>query len=65
MYIESFDLVINSVSMNNISGKVESICIYGDQNREVMEQLSVCTGIVNKLVIRNSDNCMDWLTADI
>ena len=30
-----------------------------------MEQLSACTGNLKQLNIRNSGNCMDWLTADI
>ena len=73
LYVDNFDLEINSdtaieslryLSMNNISGEVKSVFIKGNQNKEVMEQLSVCTGNVNKLDIRNSNNCMDWLTAD-
>ena len=44
---------------NNIGTKVISIDINGKQNKEVMEQLNVCTGNVKKLDIRNSDNCMD------
>ena len=42
---------LKSVSMNNISGKVKSICIYGDQNREVMEQLSACIYIDDVVMV--------------
>ena len=62
----SFDLQINYHSpiesykplLNNEVGE-------RDQNREVMEQLSDCTGNVKKLTIRNSNNCMDWLNVDV
>ena len=50
---------------NNIGSKVSNIDIRGNQNRAVMEQLSVCTRNVKQLFIRYSYNCMDWLTADI
>ena len=69
-----FDLLINSnITMqswkplleSNTGCKVFSITISGTQNREVMDQLSVCIGNVKQLTIRNSGNCIDWLTADI
>ena len=44
--------------------RVRNVDIYGDQNREVMEQLSACTRNIKQLTIRFS-NCMDWITADI
>ena len=44
---------------------VRNILINGDQISEVMEQLSVCTGNVEKLDLRYSENWMDWLTAKI
>ena len=50
---------------NNIGSKVNGIDISGNQNLEVTEQLSVCTRNVKQLTIRYSNNCMDWLTADI
>ena len=59
--IESYKLLLN----NKVGDKVQSVSIEGDQYREVMEQLSVCTGNVNKLVIRHSENYMDWITADV
>ena len=36
---------------NNMVGKVRSVNIIGNQKREVMEQLSVCTGNVKQLTI--------------
>ena len=59
--IESYKLLLN----NKVGDKVQSVSIEGDQYKEVMEQLSVCTGNVNKLVIRHSENYMDWITADV
>ena len=50
---------------HNIGCSVKSIYIIGNQNREVMEKLSVCTGNVEKLHIEGSDNCFDWLTVNI
>ena len=50
---------------NNMGCKVNSILLIGEQNKDVMEQLSACTGNVKHLYIRNSYNCKDWLTADI
>ena len=49
----------------NILSKVKSIYVEGNQNKDVMEQLSACTENVKTLHLRNSDNCMDWLTVDI
>ena len=45
--------------------KVRSVNIKGNQNREVMEQLSACTGNVEKLHTINSENINSWLSADI
>ena len=58
---ESLNLLID----NNMGGKVNRIDIRGNKNLEVMEQLSACTGNLSHLDIRNSENCMDWLTVDI
>ena len=58
---ESLQLLIDS----NIGGKVSEITVTRNQNREVMEQLSVCTRNVKHLVIHFLNFCMDWLTADI
>ena len=48
-----------------IGNKVRSIVINGNQNNEVMELLSACTGNVKQLTLKYSNNCMEWLTADI
>ena len=70
----SFDLQIIDLSRirsykflidNKVGNKVRSIKITGYQYREVMEQLSACTGNVKQLTISYSDNCMDWLTVDV
>ena len=50
---------------HNIGCYVKNIFIYGNQNREVMEQLSVCTSNVEQLQIDDSDNYFEWLTVDI
>ena len=74
--VNSVDLFINTNSSckvknilprmyNKVKCEIRKIKITGDQNREVMEQLSVCTGNVKQLTISYSKNCMDWLTADI
>ena len=47
---------------NNMGGKVKELIVRRNQNKEVMEQLSVCTGNVKHLSIRFSNHCMDWLT---
>mgnify|MGYP005992446169 CR=1 FL=1 len=44
---------------------IKRLCVRYNQNREVMERLSECTGNVKQLTIKDSSNCMDWLTADI
>ena len=49
----------------NVGSNVEEIIIWRNVNKEVIEQLSICTGNVKQLHIRNSNNCIDWLTADI
>ncbi len=74
LIVEKLDLHIHSMlTLDNckqlleysIVCKVQSIGIEGKQNSEVMEQLSACTGNVKQLAISYSNNCMDWLTADI
>ena len=50
---------------SNLRCKVSSMNIVGDLKKDVMEQLSACTGNVKQLHIRYSNNCKDWLTADI
>ena len=45
--------------------KIRTVNIKGNQNREVMEQLSSCTGNVERLHIINSENINCWLSADI
>ena len=74
LQLDYLDLDINSTitieSLNPLleskkGCKISSITVKGIQNREVMEQLSACTGNVKQLTIRYSKNCMDWLTADI
>ena len=59
--IESFKSLFESNTAHLIS------CIYstGNQNREVMEQLSACTRNVKQLKMHYAHNCMDWLTVDI
>ena len=47
---------------NNMGGKLKELIVRRNQNKEVMEQLSVCTGNVKHLSIRFSNHCMDWLT---
>ena len=56
---------LNPLLESNMEYKVINITIERDQNNEVMEQLSVFTGNVRKLIIQCSNNCMDWLTVDM
>ena len=56
---------LNPLQRSNMGYKVRTLDIVGDVYKDVMEQLSACTGNVKQLTIKNSDNCMDWLTADI
>ena len=67
LYIESYTTIecLNPLLENNMRFQLKDILICGNQNREVMEQLSACTGNVKQLTIRNSINCVDWLTAEI
>ena len=58
---ESLKLLID----NNMGGKVNGIDISGNQNRDVMEQLSACTLNIKQLTISESYNYMDWLTVKI
>ena len=72
--VDSFELYISSeITIESLNQfleenvtyyKFESIYVNGNQNKEVMEQLSAFTGNVRKLSIIYSDNCMDWLTAE-
>ena len=50
---------------SDMVNKVRSVNIKGNQDREVMEQLSSCTVNVERLHNINSDNINSWLTADI
>ena len=75
LQVNNFDLQIHSNTAieefikplleKNLGYKVKTIYVDGNQNREVMEKLSVCTGKVTLLHISQSSNCMEWLTADI
>ena len=74
LIVEKLDLHIHSMLTldnckqlleNSIVCKVQSIEIEGKQNKEVMEQLSACTGNVEKLHTINSENINCWLSADI
>ena len=74
LIVENLDLHIHSMLTldnckqlleNSIVCKVQSIDIEGKQNKEVMEQLSACTGNVEKLHTINSENINCWLSADI
>ena len=56
---------LNPLLERNLGYKVSSIYIVGDPSKKVIEQLSACTGNVKQLTIEYSNNCMDWLTADI
>ena len=49
----------------HVCDRVNSISFEGYHNREVVEQLSICSRSVKQLTIRRFANCMDWLTADI
>ena len=59
--IESLKPLLES----NMGYKVGIIHIMRKQNKEFMEQLSVCTGNVKKLTINYSFNCMDWFVIDV
>ena len=48
-----------------MASNVDEITIWRNVNKDVMEKLSACTGNVKQLTIRYSNNCMDWLSADI
>ena len=73
--VDNFDLQIHSNTAieelikylleKNLGYKVKTIYVDGNQNREVMEKLSACTSNVTQLRSSYSDNCMEWLTADI
>ena len=74
LQVDYFDLQINStitidilthLQESNIGCGIRSINIYGNENMQDMEKLSACTGNVKQLTIRNSNNCMDCLSADI
>ena len=57
---------LKSLLESNMGYKVIDIIIEGHQNREILEQLSVCTGNVKKLYIYYPKNCRNcWLTADV
>ena len=56
---------IKCLNENIILSYVTMIVVNGNIDKEVMDQLISCTGNVKQLTIRNSDNCMDWLTVDI
>ena len=54
---------IKHLQINDLGAKVDSISIRGNQNKEVIEELSACAGNVKTL--RYSGHCMEWLTVDI
>ena len=56
---------LTDIIESNICNLVTRIDINGDQNSEMIEQLSACTENVTQLTIKNSDDCIDWLTKDI
>ena len=56
---------LQPILRNKMGFKISIFTIRGNVNKVVMEQLSACTGNVKQLTIRYSNNCMDWLTADI
>ena len=73
LQVEYFELQIRAYTTiehvqalieNNKGYKVSSIKIDGNQNKEVMEKLSVCTENVKQLTVR-SENCMNWLSVDV
>ena len=70
--VENFNLEIDSgmtmercshFIQSNTGNLVETIDIYGYHSKEVLEQLSACTGNVKKLKIKNSD--IDWLSISL
>ena len=74
LQVEYFDLEINSsitiqilksLFESNIAYWIRSVYITGDQNREVMEQLSSSTRNLKQLKMHYAYNCMDWLNSDI
>ena len=50
---------------NNICVNLNLLVIIGNQNMDVIQQLSAYTKNLKKLLICRSDNCIDWLTFDI
>ena len=50
---------------SNMDYHIREILVDGHQNQEVMEQLSLNTGNVEKLQIRNASTYNDWLNKDI
>ena len=50
---------------HSLVSNLDKITIRQNQNREVMEQLSACTGHVKRLRVTSSQNCIEWLTVDI
>ena len=50
---------LNPLLQSNVGYKVRTLDIVGVVNKDVMEQLSACTGNVKQLTIRYSHNCMD------
>ena len=56
---------LNPFLESNVGCKVRSITVSEYASKGVMVQLSACTGNVQQLTIEYSNNCMDWLTADI
>ena len=72
--VDSIDLIIRCditteslkfFQESNMGFKVSHLKIVCDLNKEVMEQLSICTRNVNQLTIFDSTNCMDLLSVDI
>ena len=72
--VEYFDLHLESlvtietlkpVQEQSIACIINCLYVNGNQKKEVIKQLCVCTGNIEKLKIKYSNNCMDWLTVDI
>ena len=65
LYLQSI-ITINHfkyVFQNHIIGSVRTITINGEQNKLVLEQLSLFTGYIDTLLIGNSDHYNIWLTS--
>ena len=55
----------NNLFNSQLVCQLKSLRIYGDQNKEVIEQLSLLTGNIETLDISGANNYKDWLSKDI